>query len=579
MAQWRSRSYRLAMVMAVVFPAVTAGLLTRPAQAQVTGVTGSAYGYSLSASLFGGTVNNVGPVPVVTLPAGGSASPVTASAPTGSAAIDPATFFSSGPINVSTQGTTAGGTVTSSATINNLNTSQNEVLTATSIAATCTASTSGVTGSATVTGGTLQTDNGDNDPANQIPDHPAVNTPVPANPAPNTTIEGHLHVGNATDSFRYVFNEQIRNADGSLTVNAAHQYLLGNIARGELIIGHVVCGVTGTAATTTTTAPGATTTTAPGATTTTVVGTTTTTAGATTTTSSTSTSTSTSTTAAPTTTSSVATGGVSGGAYGFFVTVSLFGGPAATRGPTPTVSLPAAGSASPVTASAPTGDASFGPAILFSSDRLDASTQGTPGGTVTSSASAANVNRSGQEQLTAATISSTCTASSTGASGSATLSGAKVTLSSGANLDSEADDTVMQIPANPSPNTSYNGKIENVGDTFRLVVNEQQTSGGSITVNGAHLYLLGPTAKGELIIAQSRCGATTGTATAAGGGGATAVGGGGGLSSTGTDAVLLVAFGLVLLTGGGTTAFWARDLRGRRPVTRRMPWTRHTLLR
>jgi hypothetical protein len=199
---------------------------------------------------------------------------------------------------------------------------------------------------------------------------------------------------------------------------------------------------------------------------------------------------------------------------------------------------------------------------------------------VTSSASAANVNRSGQEQLTAATISSTCTASSTGASGSSTLSGAKVTLSSGANLDSEADDTIMQIPANPSPNTSFNGKIENVGDTFRLVVNEQQTSGGSITVNGAHLYLLGPTAKGELIIAQSRCGATSGTATAAGGGGgATTVGGGGGLSSTGTDALVMVAFGLVLLTGGWTTTFWARGLRGRRAVGRPMPWARRTLLR
>jgi hypothetical protein len=576
MAQWRSRSYRLAMVMALAFPAVMAGVVTQPALAQVTGVTGSAYGYSLNASLFGGTVNMVGPVPSVILPAGGSATAVTQTAATGRAAITPATFFSSGQIDVSTQGTTAGGTVTSSATIANLNTSQNEVLTASRIASTCTASTSGATGTTTVTGGNLQTDNGDTDPTNTIPDHPAVTVTVPTNPAPNTTFEGHIHVGDAVDSFRYVFNEQIRNADGSLTVNAAHQFLLGSIAQGELIIGHVVCGVTGTAATTTT-APGATTTTAPGATTTTVAGSTTTTSGATTTSTSTS---STSTTAATTTTSTVTTGSVSGGAYGFLVTVSLFGGTSATRGPTPTVSLPAQGSASPVTASAPTGDASFGPATLFSSDRLDASTQGTPGGTVTSSASAANVNRSGQEQLTAATVSSTCTASSTGASGSATFTGGKVILSSGANLDSEADDTVMQIPANPAPNTSYNGKIESVGDTFRLVVNEQQASGGSITVNGAHVYLLGPTAKGELIIAQSRCGVTSGTATAAGGGGgATTVGGGGGLSSTGADAAVLVAFGLMLLAGGCTTAFWARDLRGRRPVTRPMPWTRRTLLR
>lgn len=46
------------------------------------------------------------------------------------------------------------------------------------------------------------------------------------------------------DSFRYVLDEQIVNPDGSLTVNAAHQYFLGPTAVGELIIGHSVCDVT-----------------------------------------------------------------------------------------------------------------------------------------------------------------------------------------------------------------------------------------------------------------------------------------------------------------------------------------------
>ncbi len=46
------------------------------------------------------------------------------------------------------------------------------------------------------------------------------------------------------DSFRYVFNEHVRNLDGSLTVQAAHLYLLGPTAVGDLFIGTVECGVT-----------------------------------------------------------------------------------------------------------------------------------------------------------------------------------------------------------------------------------------------------------------------------------------------------------------------------------------------
>jgi hypothetical protein len=64
--------------------------------------------------------------------------------------------------------------------------------------------------------------------------------PVPERPAPNTERTGTLdHVG---DSYRIVFNEQVRNADGSLAVNGVHIYLLGPTAKGELVIGQVVCG-------------------------------------------------------------------------------------------------------------------------------------------------------------------------------------------------------------------------------------------------------------------------------------------------------------------------------------------------
>lgn len=554
MRRARCRRYTIWLTPVLLALGSLAGVGVQPASAQVTTVTGSAFGFFSNISLFNATAAARGPAPTVTLPAGGSSTPVTASAPSGSAVYGPATVFTSGAINLSTQGTPAGGTVTTSSDIANVNSSGQEAFTASRLQSTCTASSSGVTGSTTVTGGSVLTDNGDSDPTNSIPDHPAVTTPVPANPAPNTAIQGHLHIGDSTDTFTYVFNEQTVSADGTVTVNAVHQYLHGPTAVGDLIVGQVVCGVKGTAATTTTTTvAGATTTTVAGATTTTSPATTTTANAATTTTTAAGGTTTTAVPPATTTTAGmVTTTAVSGGAYGYFASVSLFGGAAATRGPTPSVTLPDGGSATPVTDTAASGNASFGPAVLFTSDRIDVSTQGTggAGGSVTSSATIQNVNRSGQEILTAGTASSTCTASASGASGSATFSGGKLTVSEGSNPDSDADDTVVQVPANPAANTSYDGKLESVGDTFRAVVNEQVRSGGGITVNAVHLFLLGPTAVGDLIIGQSRCGLTVSTTTG-GGGGITATGTT--MARTGTDAVRMTALALALLLVGWST--------------------------
>jgi len=272
---------------------------------------------------------------------------------------------------------------------------------------------------------------------------------------------------------------------------------------------------------------------------------------------------------------------VGGGAYGYFVSVGLFGGAAATRGPAPTVTLPAAGSAAPLTDTAAKADAQFGPAIIFSSDKLDVSTQGSPGGTVTSSASVANVNRSGQEQLTAGTVGSTCTASSSGERGSTSIKDGKLTVSVGTNFDSDADDTVVQLPADPAPNTRYTGKLEQVGDTFRVVLNEQTTSAGSILVNAVHLFLDGPVAVGELVIAQSRCSTTTATGGGGSTGGGSAAGSGGArVASTGTEAARLFALALLLVMGGWTAMFWSEGLRGRRTaIFRPAPWPRRSFFR
>ncbi len=284
--------------------------------ADVTAVNGSAYGYTSTISLFGGPSNvrpcanpptntiDCRPRPSVTLPVGGSAVPITDSVPSADARYGPGIFFTSGPITVSTQGTTGpNGSVTSTADITNTNTSTVEVFTAAHVSSSCTASeTNPATGAKTVSGSTTITGPGFVDaqhPENSTgatvqtsdgnPDVDGDETYVilPTNPPPNLEIDGVLN--SVGDSFRYIFNEQIVNPDGSITVNAAHQIAVGPTAVGDLFLGHVVCGLTTVAVpttsstTTTTVAPTTTTTVAP-TTTTTVAPTTTTTVAPTTTT-------------------------------------------------------------------------------------------------------------------------------------------------------------------------------------------------------------------------------------------------------------------------------------------------------
>ncbi len=213
----------------------TAASTTTTAAAAGGGVAGGAFGYRTSVGLFGGAPATRGPAPTVTLPAQGSATPITATAATATAQFGPAIIFESGKLDVSTQGTTSPRSVTSSATVQNPGPPP---FSATSAASTCTADASGVKGSATIVGGTVVTKtDGDS--------NPVTTANVPANPTPNFEIKGTLDV--VGDSFRWVFNEQIVGSDGSITVNAAHEYLLGPVAVGELIIGQSRCATTATA--------------------------------------------------------------------------------------------------------------------------------------------------------------------------------------------------------------------------------------------------------------------------------------------------------------------------------------------
>lgn len=88
MAPSRTRSYRLLVVTGAALAAMLIGVGQAPALAThrtVTAVKGSAYGYYLSVSLFGGSPNTRGPAPTVTLAADASNSPQTATASSGSA--------------------------------------------------------------------------------------------------------------------------------------------------------------------------------------------------------------------------------------------------------------------------------------------------------------------------------------------------------------------------------------------------------------------------------------------------------------------------------------------------------------
>lgn len=65
-------------------------------------------------------------------------------------------------------------------------------------------------------------------------------TVVPANPAPNTVIAVPSAPLPALVSI--TFNEQINNADGSLTVNGIHVRLNALLGTGDVIVSHAQCG-------------------------------------------------------------------------------------------------------------------------------------------------------------------------------------------------------------------------------------------------------------------------------------------------------------------------------------------------
>jgi hypothetical protein len=218
---------------------------------------------------------------------------------------------------------------------------------------------------------------------------------------------------------------------------------------------------------------------------------------------------------------------VSGGAFGHYTNVGLFGGPSVPVGPLPDVRLPPTGADPPLTSYEEGGSAVYGPARIFGgvwpsgvdvappSGPITVSTKGITGprGSVTSSVdivlrSPRNPSSPGGWGPLPPTqgdeLHSTCTATESGVTGSTRFVNAvmsKATTPAGEPLDEE------RIPDNPPVNYTREGVLTNVGDRYRIVYNEQfvEPGSGSITVNAVHIYLLGPIAVGESIVGQVRC--------------------------------------------------------------------------
>ncbi len=267
---------RRAVVFAVLFWTATLGLASvgqLPAEAAVNTVKGYACGYYTNVGLFGGPQAKLGCAPQlgqpfapataatlspsVELPPTGSATPITVTDPDGATGkYGPAVIFGgvwpphvgsgppSGPITVSTQGTTGvNGSVTASTDIR-LNTPANAdnpggfgpmPVWGDSLHVECSATETSVSGSTSFTNSFIaKATDSDGEPL------PSETEAIPANPPPNYTRSGVIT--NVGDVFTAVFNEQIINPDGSLTVNAVHMYLFGPVAVGDMVKGQVTCG-------------------------------------------------------------------------------------------------------------------------------------------------------------------------------------------------------------------------------------------------------------------------------------------------------------------------------------------------
>ncbi|HEX2699894.1 MAG TPA: Ig-like domain-containing protein, partial [Acidimicrobiales bacterium] len=210
---------------------------------------------------------------------------------------------------------------------------------------------------------------------------------------------------------------------------------------------------------------------------------------------------------------------VDGSAVGFATDVSLFGGPAETRGPAPAVSLaPNGGTASATDPDGAVGQ--YGPAYIFENHgALTVTSTGTTGptGSVTSTATVEAIEDNDPFRAPGPNgqVRSTCTATRSGLTGSARVVGGRLVVHTDPSTGEATEEVAFPATWDPAPNTTYEGALDHVGDRWRIVFNEHVHGPDSITVNAVHLYLLGPAAVGDMVIASSRCGIESSDANAA----------------------------------------------------------------
>jgi hypothetical protein len=218
---------------------------------------------------------------------------------------------------------------------------------------------------------------------------------------------------------------------------------------------------------------------------------------------------------------------VRGSAFGYYTNVSLFGGPYNLRGygqpagapavaATPSVSLPPAGGSLSLT-DADGSLAAYGPAVIFgwyntvtetyvNSGSQTVDTQGSASG-AGSVISRSTVNNAGPGPLVMPRIVTKCQRSGSLTIASVGVTGGFVETSTDASTGEVT--STQAIPSGPAPGLTISGTLNHIGDSFSIVFNRQVINAdGSLTVEGAHMYLLGPTAVGDMVIASVTCGIT-----------------------------------------------------------------------
>ena len=233
--------------------------------------------------------------------------------------------------------------------------------------------------------------------------------------------------------------------------------------------------------------------------------------------------------------------GITASAFGYYTDIGINGEPSTIRGfgqtippgtlesESPWVDCPTTGTTDPVTATDADGAiAKYGLRTVFSGQWPETATEPPPSGPLTvscqgttgptgSASSSAHIIDVGPGPFIADEVYSTCTASESGVTGTTTIMGGLLVTSTDADGKPV---TTEAIPIEPDVNYTRTGTINDVGDSYKIVLNEQieDPVTGALTVNAAHIYFIGPTTEGDIVIASSTCGVavTAGTTTTSG---------------------------------------------------------------